>query len=102
MTTKFNVLHMSHILDDFMFFAKSRALCANYQGKFAFLCRDLNLPLKASKTVSPTTQAELHGVSVDTLSPTVSLPEDKYVRAKGMLHQLSSRKTVTLMTYNPV
>jgi hypothetical protein len=96
MTTKLGVTSMSHILDDFMFFASSEAVCLSYQKKFALLCRDLNLPIKQSKTVPPNTCVELHGVLVNTVTRMVSLPRDKLIKAVDMLRALQHRRTVTL------
>jgi hypothetical protein len=67
-TVKFGVKHMSHILDDFIFFSPSKDTCAQYQSKFHFLCKDLNLPIKHSKTVQASQIVELHGLQVNTVN----------------------------------
>ena len=79
-----------------MMFASSYDLCSKYQQKCHYLCDDLNLPIKESKTVLPTTRVELHGLMVDTVAWTVRLPQDKCTKANAMLQDMSHRKTVTL------
>ena len=96
LVNKLGVTHMSHILDDFMFFAPSLDLCTKFQKKFEYLCADLGLPIKHSKTVTPSTQVELHGVLVDTVARSVSLPADKCVKATDMLLSMYQKQSVTL------
>lgn len=96
LTHHFGVGTMSHILDDFIFFAKSQEVCASYQDKFEYLCRDLNLPIKHAKTVRPCQLLELHGLLTDTLNRTVALPQDKCANAITLLEGLLDRNSVRL------
>lgn len=94
--SRLGVPHMSHILDDFIFFGKTNSICAKSQSQFELLCKDINLPLRAKKKVTATTCCELHGLQVDTVAGTVTLPADKWERAVDMLQGLRGKKKVTL------
>ena len=88
---KFNVKFVSHIIDDFLFFGPSNSSsCYNSLQSFFALCESVGVPLNHEKTVMPTTQAELHGIKVDTMSMTMSLPDDKVTKARVLIDQLIS------------
>lgn len=93
----FQVSHLSHILDDFMFFGPPASPeCSQSLAKFFILAEDIGVPVKQEKTVHPTTQLELHGILVDTVAWTISLPEDKLADAKQKLERIRKRRTVPL------
>ena len=73
---KLNVAHMSHILDDFMFFGKAGTRdCEIGLQSFLHLSESLGLPIKHEKTVLPTTKAVLHGVLFDTEKMITGFPQ---------------------------
>lgn len=88
---------MSHILDDFIFMALSKDRCKLALDKFRLLCKDLNLPIKESKTVLPNTTVQLHGLEVDTLKLEIRLPLDKLNAARQALIEARYRKKLTLV-----
>jgi hypothetical protein len=93
----FHVELTSHILDDFIFFGyPGSQQCARSLSKFFILADDLNIPIKQSKTVYPSTTVELHGVEVDTSLMEMRLPPDKLAKAFGLLDGLKRRRSVTL------
>ena len=95
---KLKVKHMSHILDDFMFFgAPSSRQCELSLKAFLLLSESLNIPIKSQKTVLPTTCAQLHGLEIDTLKMEIRIPDDKRQRALSLLKMFSTRKCVTLV-----
>ena len=97
MKTKLSVKHMSHILDDFIFFGPpSSQDCQCYLASFLHLASSLNLPIKHNKTVQPTTKAILHGIEVDTVAMSLSLPQDKLRDAKEKVGSLLNKKKATL------
>ena len=95
--SKLKVSHMSHILDDFMFFGQTSDLCYEYLCAFLALAEDINIPINHQKTVQPTTLAVLHGVEVDTIAMQARLPWDKLEKSKGMISTLLSQRTATLL-----
>ena len=70
--TRLKLPYMSHILDDYHFFGKTKPICEKSQQQFELLCTDLNLPLRAKKQVLPTTTCEIHGLLVDTVAGTIN------------------------------
>ena len=76
---KFSVQFVSHIIDDFIFVGPSNSYI--YEGglkKFLLLCNLLNIPVKSSKTVWPTTCASVHGIEIDTVSMEARLPNTRW------------------------
>ena len=74
---KFHIHHMSHILDDFIFFGPSASnQCLVGLQSFMALATSLHIPVNSNKTVLPTSLATLHGIEVDTTAMQLSLPQD--------------------------
>ncbi|MCP3932123.1 MAG: hypothetical protein GY705_23875, partial [Bacteroidetes bacterium] len=95
---KLNVKHMSHILDDFLFFGPQNSRdCELAQKSFLALADSVGLAIKEEKTVLPSTQVELHGILFNSDSMTVSLPPDKVIKAKLLLKQVEKSKSITLL-----
>lgn len=91
------VPYISHIIDDFMFFGPANdPTCRRSLAKFMILAEDLAIPVKKEKTIRPCTQLELHGILVDTVAWTMSLPQDKTTNALASLRTLYKRRSVTL------
>jgi hypothetical protein len=77
------VQHVSHILDDFIFFApKGSTQCKKDLITFMALCQQVGLPIKMSKTVWPATKVQLHGIEADTATMHLRLPQDKLVELR--------------------
>ena len=95
---KLHVQHMSHILDDFIFFTPANCKKpANPLNSFLQLALSLNLPVKHEKTVLPSTIVVLHGIEVDTLNMTLRLPLDKLCDARQKVRSMAKRVKVTLV-----
>ncbi len=93
----FNVKFMTHILDDYMFFGKADTReCDISLKSFLVLADSLGLPIKHTKTVHPTTSAELHGIWFDTISMTMSIPPDKLCKALTLIDNLLQATKSTL------
>ena len=84
LVNKLSVPYTSHILDDFIFFL-SLADC-------------VNLPIKHSKTVFPSTSVVLHGILVDTCQIQMTLPPDKVESARSLIGSVYWSKKVQLRT----
>ena len=94
---KFGTTHMSHILDDFMFFGKPNTNeCLLGLNSFLQLAKSVNIDVKHEKTIFPSTQVELHGLLVDTKKMEISLPQDKLSKARDLVRDMSHRKGTTL------
>ena len=98
LTQKLAVSLMSHILDDFIFFGPpSSPICQRSLKTFMVLAQSLNLPVKAEKTVLPSTQVELHGILVNTETMELVLPLDKLQRAVDQINHMMSCKKIELV-----
>ena len=97
LTSVFGVQHMSHILDDFLFFgAPNSSSCSTGLQSFITLADSLNIPLRADKTVLPSTLVILHGIEVDTSSMRIRLPQDKLLDARAKVDDMYRCKKVSL------
>jgi hypothetical protein len=95
--TKLQVPSMSHILDDFIFFGPPNStICKRSLESFLALATSLSIPIKAEKTVQPSTCVSLHGIEVDTRLMTLRLPQDKLVALQATVASMSRRKKTTL------
>ncbi len=95
--SKLKVTHMSHILDDFIFFGPpASSACQRQLDTFLCLSNSLNIPVKHQKTVLPATKVVLHGILVDTKSMVISLPEDKLLDARAKVSQSKRLKKISL------
>ena len=93
----FNVVTVSHIMDDFIFLGPAAtSTCSTYLRIFEQLTSRLNIPLNSKKTVEPSTCVTVHGYEVDTLAMEIRLPQDKLDTAKSELLKLLSQKKATL------
>ena len=58
------------------------------------LCEDIGLPLATEKTVPPTTQITFLGITIDSSSQTISVPEGKVADIKTELTKLQQKRNV--------
>ena len=91
------VLHISHILDDFMFLGPPDSdITAQSLSMFMKLMSQLNIPVNHDKTVHPHTKVIVHGIEVDSVSREALLPKDKLNTLLADLLVLVHKKSVTL------
>ena len=82
------------VLDDFLFIgAPGTAQCTHALDSFMTLCADINIPIKHSKTVHPTTVICFLEIELDTIKMESRLPLNKATTIKHLLaHFLASQK----------
>ena len=84
---------MSHILDDFLFVGPSKSdQCQQDLDKFLTLCSKLGVPIKAEKTVQPTTVITIYGIKVDSCNMECQLPQEKNDKVNKVLASAIHRK----------
>ena len=59
-------------------------------------CVSLGVPLAPEKTVGPDTVLQFAGITLDSVFFEARLPEDKLAKCRVMLHNVYTRRTVTL------
>lgn len=92
--------HVSHILDDFIFVSSANsAKCTLALDIFLRMCRSLNVPINAAKTIYPATSVEVHGVLIDTIRMIAMLPQDKLIKARTEVSALRRKKRATLKQF---
>jgi len=64
-----------HILDDFLFIAKTKDRCEADLGNFISLCHHLGVPLAPEKTVGPDTILQFAGIILDSVRREARLPD---------------------------
>ena len=85
-----------HILDDFLFIAKTKDRCEADLGKFISLCHHLGVPLAPEKTVGPDTVLQFAGITLDSVRREARLPDEKLQKCRMLLHNFYTRRTVKL------
>ena len=75
-----------HILDDFLFIAKSKDRCETDLGNFVSLCHHLGVPLAPAKTAGPDTVWQFAGITLDSEKGEVRLPDEKLQKCRMLLH----------------
>ena len=81
---------------DFIFFAKTLPDCHSSLSLFFELNNIVNLPIRQSKTVFPSTTVTFHGIEVGTVNQTLALPPHKVASLRQKLINLAKRKKTTL------
>ena len=83
-----------HILEDFLFIAKSKEKCVGDLQNFITMCNHLGVPLAPKKTVGPATVLQFAGIT--SVRQEARLPEDKIQKCRAMLHDFQARRLVYL------
>ena len=98
--SKLHVKLMSHILDDFMFFGPPDTPQCNLSLQaFTHLADSIGLPIKHEKTVLPSTSVELHGILINSITMTLSIPPDKLLKANELINSIYRCKSVLSAGY---
>ena len=85
-----------HILDDFLFIARTKDQCERDLTNFVSLCNYLGVPLAPEKTVGPDTVLQFAGITLDSVRMEARLPEEKLQKCRGLLTEFLSRRSVCL------
>lgn len=85
-----------HILDDFLFIAKTKDQCEHDLANFIWMCNYLGVPLAPEKTVGPATVLQFAGITLDSVRLEARLPEDKLQKCRVMLQNFQARRSVCL------
>lgn len=85
-----------HILDDFLFIAKTGDQCHRDLKNFILMCNRTGVPLAPEKTVGPEMVLQFAGITFDSILFEDRLPNDKLLQCRLMLRNFYRRRTVTL------
>ena len=97
MQTKYHAAGMSHIIDDFLFVGPPNSDKSLHDlNSFLQLCNRIGIPIKAEKTVYPTTVITIYGIEIDSNKMECRLPVDKIVKIRNALNKTYNRKKIKL------
>ena len=85
-----------HILDDFLFIAKSAEECRFALEEFQRVCLELGVPLAPEKTLGPLRAMQFAGIFLDSVDMSASLPMDKITKFLGYLDSVMCSNSATL------
>lgn len=85
-----------HDNDGFIFVAPENSKCQEDLDKFLDFCREINTPIKVSKTVGPSPILTFLGIELDSIQFEARLPFDKVQKIRTLVTSFIPRKKVTL------
>ncbi len=71
--------------------------CISSLRAFLLLAESLGVEIKDKKTVWPAQVVEMHGITFNSVDMTLSLPEDKILKAKKLLDSMFKKSKVKLV-----
>ena len=93
---RLNIVHLIHILDDFLMAASSYDQCCVHLKNFLSLCDYVGVPIAPEKTVGPRTTLTFAGIELDTVMLEARLPADKIAKTQALLLSFLTHKKATL------
>lgn len=91
-----NIQAALHYLDDYIFFGSPDTLeCADALERALQLCGQLGVPISKSKVEGPATVLTFLGISLDTETMELRLPEEKLRRLKTLTQQWKTKRSCT-------
>ena len=86
------ILAIVNYLDDFLFIACTVRLCNGLMKIFLEVCAVMGVPISAEKTVWATRLLTFLGILLDGYTFTLSIPEEKRVAVRNLLHRMLVKK----------
>ena len=93
---RFGASGVLHILDDFLFIAKTETKCRTDLSNFLHLCGYLGVPIAQEKTVGPSQVIQFVGITLDSVRQEARLLEDKLQKCRLLLQSFYKHHKVTL------
>ena len=93
---RFGACGVLHILDYFLFIAKTKTKCRTALLNFLHLCGHLRVPIAQEKTPGPSQVIQFAGITLDSVRQEACLPEDKIKKSRPLLQSFYKRRKVTL------
>ena len=95
--THFNVLRVTHLLDDYIFFGPANeSTCLHSLLSFERLADDIGIPLDTGKICPRSTCQVVYDIEIDTTAMELRLPADKLAKALSLVNRMSNCRKVTL------
>ena len=74
-----------HVLDDFLFIAKTEKECKLALDTFLQICEDIGIPIAPDKTFYPSNKLSFLGIDLDTINMYSSIPDDKIIKFSNII-----------------
>ena len=87
---------VTNYLDDFLFMDKSKQVCNSIIRRFVDLCKYLNVPLAADKTIWATSKIVFLGLLLNGEQLKMGIPTEKKLKAKNMLMKMKNSRKSTV------
>ena len=85
-----------HVLDDFLFIARTKEQCLKALNKFLLICKDIGVPIAPEKTMGPIQILPFLGIDLNTLDMTANLPQDKVTKFINIIEESLSSNSITV------
>ena len=95
-SSKLHIRNISHVLDDFLLFARDKAVGQAQLSSFLSMCADIGIPVAPDKTVQPTQVITFLGLELDSVAMEVRLPVDKLNRCTALIETCSKKDKIQL------
>ena len=93
---RFGASGVLHILDDFLFIARTEERCRTDLSNFLRMCDYLGVPIAQEKTCGPSQVIQFAGITLDSINQEARLPEDKLQKCRLLLESFCKGRKVTL------
>ena len=83
-----------HILDDFLFIARTEEQCRTELCTFLCMCDYLGVPIAQQKIFGELQVVQFSGITLDSINREANLPEDKLQKCRLLLESFCKRRKV--------
>ena len=90
-------MSVTNYLDDFLFVAATKQACNAMVSEFLNICNDLGIPISEDKTELATDRIVFLGIILDGSTMSLSIPEEKRLKALNTLQILSCKRKATVL-----
>ena len=93
---KLGIPDIIHILDDFLWIAKTKSECKAQLNRFLSFCDFCSIPIAADKTMGPEQVLPFAGIELNTVLMQASLPIDKLEKCRNLLTLTLGKNKISL------
>ncbi len=94
--TKYEVLYIVKVLDDFLFLSDREDMCQLALDSFLALCQKAGIPVAMKKTTKPTHCLTFLGFELDSVRMEIRLPQDKLEKYAGNIQSCLGNHSISL------
>ena len=87
---------VTNYLDDFLFVAEDETTCNQMVRSFLVICEQIGCPVSLEKTEWASQLIQFLGITINGRTFTLSIPEEKRLKAVNLINWILAKKTVTV------